>query len=149
VGGGELAMTCTAAILDPDAGEIRFVSCGHPAPYLCRTSERGFELQALVGRGNPLGTGHAAARVQRRALQAGDLFVWYTDGVVDAKDPAGTAFGDRRLQHLLKKLDRQRLTPSMVHDLVLRGIAAHRAGRSLADDETLVVAQLAAREAAP
>jgi serine phosphatase RsbU (regulator of sigma subunit) len=149
VGGGELAMTCTAAILDPDAGEIRFVSCGHPAPYLCRPSDKGSELQALVGRGNPLGTGHPAARVQRRALQAGDLVVWYTDGVVDAKDPAGTAFGDRRLQHLLRKLDRQRMTPSMVHDVVLRGIAAHRSGRPLADDETLVVAQLAAREAGP
>ena len=33
---------------------------------------------------------------------------------------------------------------------VLRGVAAHRAGRPLADDETLVVAQLAAtREAVP
>ena len=32
VGGGQLAMTCFAAILDPDAGEIRFVSCGHTTP---------------------------------------------------------------------------------------------------------------------
>jgi sigma-B regulation protein RsbU (phosphoserine phosphatase) len=144
-------MTCFAAILDP-AGEIRFVSCGHPAPYLCRApeaAERSIDLHALVGRGNPLGTGAAAPRVQRRALQAGDLVVWYTDGVVEAQDPAGAAFGDRRLQHLLKKLDR-RLTPSAVHDLVLRGIAAHRAGRPPDDDETLVVAQLARiREAAP
>jgi sigma-B regulation protein RsbU (phosphoserine phosphatase) len=90
------------------------------------------------------------AKVQRRPLQAGDLVVWYTDGVVDAQDPAGTAFGDRRLQHLLKKLDRQRLTPLAVHDLVLSGVAAHRAGRPLADDEALVVAQLAfAREVSP
>jgi len=148
VGGGELAMTCTAAILDPGAGEIRFVSCGHPSPYLCRATDKGVELHALVGRGNPLGTGHPGARVQRRPLQAGDLVVWYTDGVVDAQDPAGAAFGDRRLQHLLKKLERPRLTPTTVHDLVLRGVAAHRAGRPRADDETLVVAQLA-REAAP
>lgn len=148
VGGGELAMTCTAAILDTDAGEIRFVSCGHPSPYLCRPTDKAIELHALVGRGNPLGTGNPAARVQRRPLQAGDLVVWYTDGVVDAQDPAGTAFGDRRLQHLLRKLERPRLTPTTVHDLVLRGIAAHRAGRPPADDETLVVAQVA-REAGP
>ncbi|MEO7736361.1 MAG: SpoIIE family protein phosphatase, partial [Kofleriaceae bacterium] len=83
-----------------------------------------------------------------RALQPGDLVVWYTDGVVEAQDPAGIAFGDRKLQHLLKKLDRQRLAPLIVHDLVHHGVAAHRAGRPLADDETLVVAQLA-REAAP
>ena len=162
--GGELSMTCFAAILDPGAREIRFASCGHTAPYLCRApdsaTEKPIELHALVGRGNPLGAGHPGARVQRQPLQPGDLVVWYTDGVVEAQDPAGAEFGDRRLQHLLKKLDRQRLSPAMVHDLVLRGIAAHRAGRPLADDETLVVAQLAplpsppppqpsSREAAP
>jgi len=143
VGGGKLAMTCAAAILDPARHEIRFVSCGHPAPYLCRATDKAIELHALVGRGNPLGTSvPETARVQHRPLHAGDLVVWYTDGVVEAQDPAGTPFGDRKLQHLLKKLDRQRLTPLLVHDLVHRGVAAHRAGRPLADDETLVVAQV-------
>jgi serine phosphatase RsbU (regulator of sigma subunit) len=151
VGGGELAMTCFVAIFDPVARELRFVSCGHTAPYLCRagSTHLPIELHALVGRGNPLGAGvPTAARIQHRALQPGDLVVWYTDGVVEAQDPGGTAFGDRKLQHLLKKLDRQRLAPLLVHDLVHHGVAAHRAGRALADDETLVVAQLA-REAAP
>jgi serine phosphatase RsbU (regulator of sigma subunit) len=151
VGGGEFAMTCAAAILDPARHEIRFVSCGHTAPYLCRLNDKGIELHALVGRGNPLGAKPPGpVRVQHRPLEAGDLVVWYTDGVVEAQDPAGTAFGDRRLQHLLKKLDRERLTPLAVHDLVHRGVAAHRAGRPLADDETLVIAQLRpAREAPP
>ncbi|HEU4727533.1 MAG TPA: SpoIIE family protein phosphatase, partial [Kofleriaceae bacterium] len=170
VGGGELAMTCFVAILDPRAAEIRFVSCGHTTPYLCRASAAApgageppappapvggelpmsVHLQALVGRGNPLGAGAPAIRIQRRPLHAGDLIVWYTDGVVEAQDPAGVAFGDRRLQHLLKKLDGQRLTPAAVHDRVLGSLAAHRAGRPLADDETLVVAQLGrVREAAP
>ena len=154
VGAGELAMTCFVAIFEPATRELRFVSCGHPAPYLCRPGppDRPLELHALVARGNPLGTGlAAAARVQQRALQAGDLVVWYTDGVVEAQDPAGVSFGDRKLQHLLKRLDRARpdgqgLAPAVVHDLVHRGVAAHRAGRPPADDETLVVAQL---EAAP
>jgi sigma-B regulation protein RsbU (phosphoserine phosphatase) len=151
VGGGGLAMTCAAAILDPARHEIRFVSCGHTAPYLCRPTDRAIDLHALVGRGNPLGRRvPEAVRVQHRALEPGDLVVWYTDGVVEAQDPAGAAFGDRRLQHLLKKLDRQRLTPLLVHDLVHSSIAAHRAGRPRGDDETLVVAQLApAREASP
>lgn len=159
VGGGELAMTCCAAILVPPtgsaAGEVRFVSCGHPAAYVCRAGDpdRPIDLAALVGRGNPLGNGNPAARLQRRALQAGDLVVWYTDGVVEAQDPAGAAFGDRRLQHLLRKLDRRQLAAPLaaerIHDLVLRGVAAHRAGRAPDDDETLVVAQIAAREAPP
>jgi serine phosphatase RsbU (regulator of sigma subunit) len=143
VGGGELAMTCFASIIDPAAREIRFVSCGHTAPYLCRSTETGIELHALVGRGNLLGVGvPATPRVQQRALQAGDLVVWYTDGVIDAQDPAGKPFGDRRLQLLLKKLDRNRFGPLAVHDTVQAHVAAHRAGRPLADDETLVVGQI-------
>ncbi|HEU4732703.1 MAG TPA: PP2C family protein-serine/threonine phosphatase [Kofleriaceae bacterium] len=171
VGGGGYAMTCAAAIVDPARREIRFASRGHTATYLCRPAsaiaeeppgraghggnlegERPIELHALVGRGNPLGTGvPEATRVHHRALRDGDLVVWYTDGVVDAQDPSGVPFGDRRLQHLLKRLDRRRLTPEAVHELVQRGVAAHRAGRPLADDETLVVAQLGPprREAAP
>lgn len=144
VGGGELTMTCFAAILDATAGEIRFVSCGHTTPYLCRPSERGdLELQALVGRGNPLGTPSAApaAKVQQKPLRAGDLVVWYTDGVIEAKDPSGQPFGDRRLQRMLRRLDRDHLTPASVHDLIYASVAAHRAGSARADDETLVVAQ--------
>jgi serine phosphatase RsbU (regulator of sigma subunit) len=146
VGGGELAMTCFAAILDPTAKEIRFVSCGHPAPYLLRTAPEGttLEISALVGRGNLLGAGvPALPKVQQRPLEAGDLVVWYTDGVIDALDPAGKPYGDRRLQQLLKKLDRTKLSPASVHDVVQAGIATHRANTPLIDDETVVVAQVA------
>ncbi|MDB4962540.1 MAG: protein serine/threonine phosphatase [Myxococcales bacterium] len=149
VGGGELAMTCFAAILDAPAREVRFVSCGHTSPYLCRASDKGVELQALVGRGNPLGAGvPAAPKLLHRPIAPGDLLVWYTDGVIEAQDPAGTPFGDRKLQHLLRRLDKNRVTPAAVHDVVQASVAAHRAGHPLADDETVVVAQLA-REATP
>jgi serine phosphatase RsbU (regulator of sigma subunit) len=147
VGGGELTMTCFAAILDAAAREIQFVSCGHTTPYLCRPrvpGERGeLELQALVGRGNPLGTPSAApaAKVQQKPLRAGDLVVWYTDGVIEAKDPSGQPFGDRRLQRMLRRLDLDHLTPVSVHDVIYASVAAHRAGSAREDDETLVVAQ--------
>jgi serine phosphatase RsbU (regulator of sigma subunit) len=145
VGGGELAMTCFASILDPRAKTISYVSCGHTAPYLCRpASAKAVELHALVGRGNLLGVGvPTAPKVLQRPFEAGDLVVWYTDGVIEAEDPAGKPYGDRRLQHLLRKLDPSRLMPRAVHDVIQAGVAAHRQGHPLADDETVVVGQLA------
>ena len=146
VGGGTLSMTAAASILDPAAGQIRFASCGHATPYLCRAiaGSDEIELQALVARGNLLGSGASpTAKVVQRSLQPGDLVVWYTDGVVEAPDPRGEAFGDRRLQRLLRKLDRAHLAPIAVHDRVHAAVTAHRAGRARADDETLVIAQLA------
>jgi serine phosphatase RsbU (regulator of sigma subunit) len=143
VGGNELSMTCFAAIFDPTHREIRFVSCGHTTPYLCRLGDAdALELHALVARGNPLG-GHAPAtvKVHHKPLRAGDLVVWYTDGVIDAKDPTGRPFGDRTLQRMLKRLDRVHLAPVAVHDVIHAGVAAHRAGGARDDDETLVVGQ--------
>lgn len=141
VGGGQLSMTCFAAVLDPDAREIRFISCGHTTPYLVRQGDE-LELQALVGRGNPLGGGGTiGAKVMQKPLKAGDIVIWYTDGVIEAQDAAGEVFGDRRLQRMLRRLDRANITPPAVHDVLYAGIAAHRAGRQRGDDETLVVAQ--------
>lgn len=150
VGGGQLSMTCFAAILDARLREVSFVSCGHTTPYLCRVGERGeLELQALVGRGNPLGTSQAAGtKVLHKPLKAGDLVVWYTDGVIEAQDPTGEPFGDRRLQRMLRRLDRSHLTPAAVHDVVYASVAAHRSSTQRADDETLVVAQWAPPQAA-
>jgi serine phosphatase RsbU (regulator of sigma subunit) len=143
VGGGELAMTCFASIIDTTAKSISYVSCGHTAPYVCRPAEKGVELTALVGRGNLLGVGVPTyPKVQQRTLETNDVVVWYTDGVIEAQDPAGKPFGDRRLQLLLKKLDKNRLTPQGVHDVVQAGVAAHCAGQPLGDDETVVVGQL-------
>jgi sigma-B regulation protein RsbU (phosphoserine phosphatase) len=142
VGGGQLAMTCFATILDATARQLAFVSCGHTAPYLCRAGDAGMELFALVARGNPLGGDlPTTTKVQQRSLQAGDLVVWYTDGVTDAEDPGGQAFGNGRLQRLLRRLDRARLTPVTVHDMVHATLAAHRGQQPPVDDETVVVAQ--------
>ncbi|HEY4242711.1 MAG TPA: PP2C family protein-serine/threonine phosphatase [Kofleriaceae bacterium] len=144
VGGGMLAMTCAAAILDPAAGELHFLSAGHPAPYLARIAGDSIELQALVARGNPLGGGtELRLRVLTRELRPGDLVVWYTDGVIEAQDPRGVPYGDRRLQQLLRKLDRARAGADAVHGAITASVAGHRAGVPLADDATLVVARVA------
>jgi len=146
VGRGQLALTCFASIVDPDASEIRFVSCGSTTPYLVRANGD-LDLQALVGRGNPLGGGGTLSpKVLHKPLRAGDLIVWYTDGVIEALDPVGEPFGDRRLQRMLRRLDRGHLSPLGVHDVIYAGVAAHRAGRARDDDETLVVAQWQPKE---
>lgn len=144
IGGGELAMTCCVAIIDPRRAELRFVSCGHPAGYLCRAGTRAeLELHALVGRGNPVGSGlPTAPKVITRALLSGDLMCWYTDGLTETQDPSGEPFGDRRLQRLLRRLERARLAAPTVHDAVYASISSHRAGRPRQDDQTLVVAQI-------
>jgi serine phosphatase RsbU (regulator of sigma subunit) len=145
MGAGKLHLTCFMALCDVAAGQVSFANAGHVVPYLCRDGGGSgeLELHALVARGNPLGAGPAPTpRTATRPLARGDVIVWYTDGLVESLDPEGRQFGDRRMQRLLKKLDRARLDPESVHDAIAGAAAAHRAGRAIADDMTLVVARV-------
>ncbi len=146
VGAGNFHLTCFAALLDPGAGTVTFVSAGHTVPYLLRAGEGAgeLELQALVARGNPLGAGTGVSpRTSQKPLRPGDVVVWYTDGLVECLDPEGKQFGDRRMQRLLKKIDPAQLDPLSVHDALTAATAAHRAGRKHDDDMTLLVAAVA------
>jgi sigma-B regulation protein RsbU (phosphoserine phosphatase) len=149
VGAGRFNLTCFAAVIDPGAGEVRFANAGHVAPYLARdVGKPELELHALVARGNPLGAGMAAtARTAHRALTRGDVLVWYTDGLIEGVDPDGQQFGDRRMQRTLRRLDRTRLDPETVHNVIAGAAADHRSGRPHDDDLTLVVARWQPAEA--
>jgi sigma-B regulation protein RsbU (phosphoserine phosphatase) len=144
VGAGRLHLTCFAALVDAAHGQVSFANAGHVVPYLCRVGPTPeLELHALVARGNPLGAGAApVTRTSARGVEPGDLIVWYTDGLVESVDPEGKQFGDRRMQRLLKRLDRAHLDPEAVHDAIAGAASAHRAGRPIPDDLTLVVARV-------
>lgn len=149
VGAGRFHLTCFAAIIDAARGEVQFANAGHVVPYVCRPAPdaRGGEitLSALVARGNPLGAGTApVTRTATRPIAAGDVVVWYTDGLVESRGLDGNQFGDRRLQRALRRLDPARLDPGSVHACLAAELAAHLGGLSPGDDMTLVVAQIAA-----
>lgn len=149
VGAGRFHLTCFAAVLDPDRGEIHFANAGHVAPYVCRARATPtpagdtVELSALVARGNPLGAGAATvAKAATRAIGPGDLLIWYTDGLIECHGADGKQFGDRRLQRVLKRLAGDELDPVAVQQRLAAELAAHLGGLPIDDDMTLVVARL-------
>jgi serine phosphatase RsbU (regulator of sigma subunit) len=149
VGAGRFHLTCFAAVVDPSRGEVHFANAGHVVPYVCRRSGEGdgasIALTALVARGNPLGAGNApVTRAATRPIEPGDIVVWYTDGLVEARGADGNQFGDRRLQRALRRLDPARLDPTSVHAFLAAELAAHLGGLSPGDDMTLVVARIEA-----
>ena len=139
-GGGQLHMTCFAAIID--GTEIEYINAGHTAPYVAAVRGQSRELSALVGRGNPLGLGAAGAwKVQRRDIAPGALLVAFTDGLTDAQTAAGESYGDRRLQKLLRTLPAT-ATPAEALRIVRAAVDSHRAGMPLPDDQMVVVARI-------
>lgn len=145
VGAERLHMSCVAAVVDAEVGEVSFVNAGHATPYLVRAATPGGEgeVEVLLTRGHALGAGHPpGAKVSRKSLGTGDLLLWYTDGLVDVANPANEKFGDRRLQRMLRALAAEPELETAARRL-LEAVSIHRGGAPFSDDVTLVLAKLA------
>jgi serine phosphatase RsbU (regulator of sigma subunit)/putative methionine-R-sulfoxide reductase with GAF domain len=86
-------VTAFALVLDPLTGEADYSSAGHPPPV--RVGGRAAHYLAAEG-GVPLGTFPFEYAEQHVQLDEGDLLVFYTDGVTEARSE-GELFGYDRL----------------------------------------------------
>jgi sigma-B regulation protein RsbU (phosphoserine phosphatase) len=100
--GNDMCMfvTMACAVLDGESGELRYASAGHERPLLRRLGgatsvlvlEGGAALGLDAGHGFPVWTGR---------LAPGDALVLCTDGVTEAFDRNGVAFGLERLRRVV------------------------------------------------
>jgi len=94
-------VTALAGCLDVRTGALRLVNAGHNLPYRLR---RDASLEVVrAANGVALGVVEDTTfPVTECALDPGDAFVVYTDGVCDAVNPAGAAFGTAGLEQRLR-----------------------------------------------
>lgn len=127
-----------ACLRATSAGEVEIGIAGHHAPLLVR----GGEIRELSGEGLPLGLFCDARFVPGRArVQAGDLIVMYTDGLIEAENRAGLQYGEDRLRRQLLRgqgAGRVRSAEEVVADCS-SDLQAHLQGLASGDDVTLMV----------
>jgi serine phosphatase RsbU (regulator of sigma subunit) len=91
-----LFVTAFFGILDQETGILTYSNAGHNPPYLLRKG--GENPQPLSVTGMPIGideeTLWGKASVQ---IDAGDILVFYTDGIPDAQNEEGEFYRDERL----------------------------------------------------
>jgi serine phosphatase RsbU (regulator of sigma subunit) len=94
----EVYATAMAAIYDPPSRKLRIASAGHPPPVVARA---GRSIEELMCRGLLLGVVDDGAYDDHTVeIGAGDMVVFYTDGLVEVeRDPA---IGQRRLFDALR-----------------------------------------------
>jgi serine phosphatase RsbU (regulator of sigma subunit) len=92
---GQRFTTAFLAELEPATGTLTYVNAGHNWPVLRRAPG---PVERLEAGGLPLGI-NAALLYQSGAttLAPGDLLLVFTDGLVEAEDPAGQEYGEARL----------------------------------------------------
>jgi phosphoserine phosphatase RsbU/P len=123
-------VTAVFAELDPH-GWLQLVVCGHPPP-LRLTADGG--LQALTPRAyaTPLGL-HPDLQPSTFSVSPGDRLVFYTDGLLEARDRAGRYFRLEDCADTLRHPDLQAAA-----DGLLGRLLAHT-GRKLEDDVALLL----------
>jgi sigma-B regulation protein RsbU (phosphoserine phosphatase) len=138
--GAPAYLTLFLAILDGAA--MRYVNAGHNPPLLLHVDGR---AEVLPATGRPLGLYPGGGYEERHVgLRAGDTLFLYTDGLVEAEDEAGEAFGLDRLQALVAA--NRDSGPDGILAAVEHAVRAHRGRGEAADDATLVALRVGPAE---
>jgi sigma-B regulation protein RsbU (phosphoserine phosphatase) len=127
-------VTAAYLFLDREAGVMRYGAAGHPPLLRWRREETARELEE---NGLPLGLMEIADYQQlEQPLQAGDRFLLYTDGLVDATNAAGEFFSVERVKATVAA--GAGLSAEAVADLIVEKTRGW-AGGTANDDLTLVL----------
>ena len=135
---GVFATLCYAR-LDLAQGRIAIVDCGHTKTVHFR--HRTNTCETLQGDNMPLG--FSARELYRQVvfpLEAGDVVVFYSDGITEARNAAGEFFGVDRLIEVVGT--QHRLEPEQLIDAIRRTVSAFAGPQTCADDLTCVVVTL-------
>ena len=146
VGEHNVMMTAFAAVFDSSTGALHYANAGQNFPYVMKLGQaRVLESASIIAAsGNPLGDRNINVEIRKGALQMrpGDLFVCFTDGVVERSNPQGKLFGDRRLRSALtgQQLGDPRSLVTLCEQ-VLAALDRHAEGMVADDDITFVLCQ--------
>jgi pSer/pThr/pTyr-binding forkhead associated (FHA) protein len=137
-----LVMTAFAVEIDRAAGELAFCSAGHIPQVLLRRGEAEVEVTPLFTvQTNALGESlDSEFVIQRLAYQAGDRLVLFTDGLLEAPNGAGSAYGNRRLHAFLR--DNANLELKELLGTIITELETYTENAPPEDDVTVVVAEL-------
>jgi len=134
-------VTLLLAVLDSAAGTVAVASAGHPP--LLHWSVR-TRMLAEVGQGSlPLGT-WLEPRYEQEVVpvDAGDLFILYTDGLLESRNHFGKEYGDERLKRTITRALAEGNTARAVRDAILEDLSNFKGDVEQADDITLVVVKV-------
>ena len=130
-----LSCSLLYGVIDAPTGAGFFVNAGHPCPFICSRSR-----SKLLSLGHPnllLGVQEFEPEEACHTFHPGERLVMFTDGIVDALDPAENRFGEARLHETVNEYIAA--DAAGCADGVFRTVEEFRKGQPQADDETIVV----------
>jgi serine phosphatase RsbU (regulator of sigma subunit) len=135
-------VTLAHLVFDLAAGTASFTNAGHPYPYRVRPDGT---VEALANAARPLGLALPPGwRTVTAPLSCGDLWVVYSDGLVEAAaEEGGEPWGFVRLERCLREGGRD--TAAALRDRILAAQRVHTGHDETDDDRTLLVLRIEER----
>ncbi|MBZ0231406.1 MAG: SpoIIE family protein phosphatase [Deltaproteobacteria bacterium] len=147
VGEHSLLMTAFAAVFDSDTGVVQYANAGQNFPYVMRMKQARTlgDSSIIAASGNPLGDRAVPLDIRRGTTQLapGDLFVAFTDGLVERQAASGKLFGDRRLRSIFagKHVPAHPSALTSLREEVKTTVETFAGGTVSQDDITFVLCQ--------
>jgi phosphoserine phosphatase RsbU/P len=123
-------VTATYLFFDMEQRRVDVANAGHPSPLLHRDGD----VREIGGQGVILGRFEGSYSAESIALRAHDRIVAYTDGVTEALNAKGEAFGEERLRAMVRE--------GAGAEEIARAVRDWRDPKTEADDVTLLVMEV-------
>jgi sigma-B regulation protein RsbU (phosphoserine phosphatase) len=120
------------AVWDDENLVLNVANSGLPRPVYCHNDQ----VEIIEATGLPLGL-FDDAEYEEFSFQAnpGDVFVFFSDGILDATNKAGDLFGRRRVEQIVKCSTQ---SAQDIVDAIFAAVADHASGVETFDDQTVV-----------
>lgn len=94
-------ITACLVVVDLDTGHFKYSSAGHPPLYHWSATDK--TLNKLKSKGRLIGfPAELNVEVSEGSLEKGDRLFLYSDGIIEAMNPARDMYGEERFENLLK-----------------------------------------------
>ncbi len=131
----EMFISMFFGVIEKKSSTLRYSNTGHPHAFIFRSSGAPHRLEA---HGPPLGmSDEAPGSGAEPWLKGEDLLVLFTDGIIDAMNPAGERLGEQKVLDAVSE-NRTR-PPDEILSKVFDMLGEHTGGAPSADDLTLLV----------
>jgi sigma-B regulation protein RsbU (phosphoserine phosphatase) len=122
------------AVWDDEHRQLRVANSGLPRPVYCRDGK----IEIIEATGLPLGLFDDAEYDEFTFNpKPGDMFVFFSDGILDAQNKAHELFGRGRLEQIIAA--NCPLSADAVVDAIFKAVAEHAGSEDAFDDQTVVV----------
>ena len=132
---GSRFITLFYGVYTPGTGALTYVNAGQNPPLLRR---RDGSIERLGSTGIALGMfDESTYEAAETRVTPGDLLLLYSDGIIEAENPAGQPFEESGLEHFVTAHVTD--TPAELAPGILRAVEAHARDSRFTDDLTVLI----------